>query len=201
MTLAAVAFAAGAAALQWQASVPAWGWVGLLPIFLVGLFLDGRFRPVWACAAGFLWASAFAHLRMGDWLAPELEGRDLEVVGVVSSLPARLERGVRFEFEVESAPNGERLPKKLLLSWYRAPLFGEEPPALLASELHPGERWLLTVRLRRPHGNVNPNGFDYEAWLLERGIGATGYVRQKGSQTLLGQRNDYVEKAREAIRD
>ena len=32
------------------------------------------------------------------------------------------------------------------------------------------------VRLRRPHGNLNPNGFDYEAWLLDRGIGATAHV-------------------------
>jgi competence protein ComEC len=40
-----------------------------------------------------------------------------------------------------------------------------------------GERWRFTVRLRRPHGSVNPHGFDYEAWLLERGIRATGYVR------------------------
>ena len=30
---------------------------------------------------------------MADWLAPELEGRDLDVVGVVSSLPAVGERG------------------------------------------------------------------------------------------------------------
>src|SRR4249920_2199581 len=148
MTLAALAFAAGAAALQWQAALPAWGWVWLLPFFTLGIFFDRRFSFIWAFAAGFLWAAGFAHLRMADWLAPELEGRDLDVVGVVSSLPARLERGVRFELEVESAPNGERLPKKLLLSWYRTPVFQEEQPALLASEIHPGERWLLTVRLR-----------------------------------------------------
>ena len=71
--------------------------------------------------------------------------------------------------------------------------------------MHPGERWLLTVRLRRPHGNVNPHGFDYEAWLLERGIGATGYVRQKGSAEACSAPEtaffDLVEKAREAIRD
>ena len=60
------------------------------------------------------------------------------------------------------------------------------------------------MRLRRPHGNVNPNGFDYEAWLLERGIGATGYVRSRGEQRLLGRRDsalDRVEQAREAVRD
>jgi competence protein ComEC len=70
--------------------------------------------------------------------------------------------------------------------------------------VHPGERWLMTVRLRRPHGNVNPNGFDYEAWLLERGIGATGYVRPRGAQRLLGARNsflDRIEQARESVRD
>src|SRR5205823_5777604 len=41
-------------------------------------------------------------------------------------------------------------------------------------------------------------------WLLERGIGATGYVRQRGEQRLIGFRNaplDLVEKTREAVRD
>src|SRR6185503_980973 len=80
----------------------------------------------------------------------------------------------------------------------------EAEPALLAAAVHPGERWMFTVRLRRPHGNLNPNGFDYEAWLLERGIGATGYVRQRGEQRLLGRRVnalDLVETAREAVRE
>ena len=156
---------------------------------------------------GFLWASTCANWRLADRLAPELEGRDLAVVGVVSSLPALGERSVRFEFEVESA-EGARLPKKLLLSWYRSP-FAEEAPALRAEGVHPdgvhpGQRWLLTVRLRRPHGLVNPHGFDYEAWLLERGIGATGYVRQRGEQRFLGFRHgilDSIEKTREAVRD
>jgi competence protein ComEC len=204
MTLAAIAFAAGAAALQWQAALPGWGWVWLLPSCVLLAWQFPRSMPLWTFMGGFLWAAACAQLRMGDWLAPELEGRDLDVVGVVSSLPARMERGLRFELEVESAPNGERLPKKILLSWYRSPVFGEEMPALLERELHPGERWLLTVRLRRPHGSVNPHGFDYEAWLLERGIGATGYVRQKGVQRLLGTRNgffDGIELIRKNIRD
>src|SRR5262249_32399871 len=156
------------------------------------------FLVVFAFAAGFLWAPACAQLRLADWLAPELEARDVDVVGVVSSLPARVERGARFELDTESAPNGEHLPQKLLLSWYGTQ-FNEDAP--IEREVHPGERYLLTVRLKRPHGNVNPNGFDYEAWLLERGIGATGYVR-KGS--LLGSRNgisDWIERARESVRD
>jgi competence protein ComEC len=201
MTLAALSFALGAALLQWQPVLPSLWWASSLPVLGVLAFHKPRTVALFTFALGFLWAALLAHERMADWLAPELEGRDLQVVGVVAGLPAVGERSVRFELDVES---GEaRLPKKLLLSWYRSPLY-EEAPAVLGGALHPGERWLFTVRLRRPHGNVNPQGFDYEAWLLERGIGATGYVRNRGAQKLLGFRNspfDLIERAREAVRD
>src|SRR5512134_908138 len=201
MTLAALAFAGGAAALQLQAELPSPWWVLLLPL-LAAIAFKGRLGALpLAFAAGFLWAAGAANVRMANWLAPELEGRDLEVVGVVASLPAVGERAVRFEFEVESSD--QRLPRKLLLAWYRSP-WSEEGAALLEETVHPGERWLFTVRLRRPHGHVNPYGFDYEAWLLERGVGATGYVRSRGAQRRIGHRNgffDRVEKSREAVRD
>src|SRR6185503_2342454 len=203
MTLAALAFAAGAATLQLQAELPSAAWFAALLPCCAGLWLRPKLAPLFTFVIGLLWAAALAHLRMADWLAPELEGRDLEVVGVVSSLPALSERSVRFEFEVESAPGGARLPHKLLLSWHRTPV-SEEGAALLEQAVHPGERWLFTVRLRRPHGNVNPYGFDYEAWLLERGVGATGYVRQRGERRKIGSRNgisDLIEKARESVRD
>ena len=202
MTLAALAFAAGAAFLQQQAALPAVAWVWLLPV--CALLLPVKRLAFVACfAIGFLWAAGWANWRMADRLAPELEGRDVAVVGVVASLPASGERALRFEFDVESVPGGEKLPGKLLVSWYRGSAW-EEAPAVLASALHPGERWLLTLRLRRPHGLVNPHGFDYEAWLLERGVGATGYVRARGEQRKLGQRNsplDRIEQAREVVRD
>jgi competence protein ComEC len=201
MTLTALAFAVGAAALQQQAELPPLAWLALLPACIAGIYFRPKLSAAFALGLGFLWAAAMAHLRMADWLAPELEGRDLDVVGVVSGLPALSERAVRFEFEVESAE--VRLPRKLLLAWHRGP-WTEEGPALLGESVHPGERWLFTVRLRRPHGHVNPYGFDYEAWLLERGVGATGYVRQRGEQKRIGFRNqfpDLVERAREAVRD
>jgi competence protein ComEC len=202
MTPALLAFAAGVILLQQQAALPSPVLAGLL-LPLAALAFRFKFLAlVPAFLAGFFWAAFCAGQRMGDWLAPQLEGRDIEVVGVVSSLPAHGERGVRFELAVESAPGGERLPKKLLLWWYYTALQEAEaaPPA---QSVHPGERWLFTVRLRRPHGNVNPNGFDYEAWLLERGIGATGYVRQRVAPRLAGRRDsllDRVEQAREAVR-
>ena len=201
MTLAAFSFALGAALVQQLAALPPASWALALPLLGVLAWRMPRSAFILAFAAGFAWAALLAHERMAGWLAPELEGRDFQVTGVVSSLPATGERGARFELEVESAP--VPLPAKLLLTWYRSAA-AEDAAAPLGSVVHPGERWRLTVRLRRPHGNVNPFGFDYEAWLLERGIGATGYVRDRGERSFLGFRgspSDYIETAREAVRD
>jgi competence protein ComEC len=61
------------------------------------------------------------------------------------------------------------------------------------------------VRLKRPHGNANPHGFDYEAWLLERGIRATGTVRSRAGATRLDEfawRPGYaVERLRDTLRE
>lgn len=128
-----------------------------------------------ALLAGVAWTGVRAEWRLADSLPAALEGRDVTVHGIVDGLPQTLPNGVRFVFRVDA---GEAVvPRRIQLSWYG----GAELPAL-----RPGQRWTLTVRLRRPHGFSNPHGFDYEAWLLERGVRATGYVR-RGDNRLLGE--------------
>jgi len=209
MTAVILSFACGVLFLQLQPELPGpgWfaGWSGLCALLL--LCRIKAFRSPAAFALGFCWALGAAQLRLAERLAPELEGRDIEVVGIVSGLPAAGERGLRFEFVPEHAD--AKLPGRILLSWYRGPGAGElreDQPAVLSSPVHPGERWRFTVRLRRPHGNFNPQGFDYEAWLTERGFGATGYVRSSGSSypEKLGERNsfsDRIELMRERVRE
>src|SRR6267143_1317049 len=153
MTLTALAFAAGAALLQQQAQLPWLAWLAFLPLCIGLAALRWRGAAVFALAGGFLWAAACAHWRMADWLSPELEGRDLQVVGVVAGLPALGERSVRFEFDVESAE--QKLPSKIQLSWYRSSAY-EDQPALLAGMVHPGERWRFTVRPRSPSATSAP---------------------------------------------
>src|SRR5437762_1032254 len=64
------------------------------------------------------------------------------------------------------------------LAWYNGwPRDGETGAETAFPPIHAGERWALTVRLKRPHGTVNPHGFDVEAWLLQNDFRATGYVR------------------------
>src|SRR5438093_13194398 len=103
MTLTALAFAAGAALLQQQGQLPWLAWLAFLPLCIGLAALRWRGAAVFALASGFLWATACAHWRMADGLSPELEGRDLQVDGVVAALPALGERGGRFEFEGDSA--------------------------------------------------------------------------------------------------
>jgi competence protein ComEC len=44
------------------------------------------------------------------------------------------------------------------------------------------------VRLKRPYGTHNPHGFDLEAWMLEQGIAASGYVRERPAPQRLAAR-------------
>ena len=206
-----VAFVAGVCVLQWQAELPSLGTIGAVAACAVVAALgampgvrDGRPEAralvlvAAAGAVGFAYAAALSTLRLADALAFADEGRDVVVEGVVSSLPVRLERGVRFEFDVERVVTpGVTVPRRLLLGWYN------DWPVL-----RPAERWQFAVRLKRPHGVLNPGGFDLEAWLLERNLRATGAVRTGRRDPVprlvdprVERPGPLAERARHALRD
>jgi competence protein ComEC len=145
--------------------------------------------------------------RLDARLPSAWEGRDIVVAGVVASLPQPIERGVRFDLEVESASGpADAVPVplagRIALAWYT----GRAPEELQrVAPVRAGERWRFTVRLKRPVGHANPHGFDYEVWLLEQDVRATGYVRPRGEATRLdafaGTPRAWIERARERLRD
>ena len=203
MRSAVLAFAAGVLLLQTRGELPppafwlAGGVLACLPLFLCvrpatrALFLVG------CLLIGFGWAAWRAEIRLADELGRDWEGRDVEVIGTIAGLPQDFERGVRFEFAVEQRlTDGAAVPGRLQLAWYAG---RNGQPTVV-----PGERWRFTVRLKRPHGGANPGGFDYEAWLLERGIRATGYVRPEPATRLVAfvwHPGHVVERLRATIRD
>lgn len=172
----------------------AWRWPRAFVLALLGV-----------AALGFAAAGGRAALRLADALDPALEGRDLQVVGTVASLPQRGPSGLRFRLDVESGatPQGEpvRLPPSLSLGWYTG--WHEDAVATAPQAgLRAGQRWRFTVRLRQPHGNRNPHGFDYELQLFEQNLRATGYVRDAPApQRLADGAAHPVERARQALRD
>ena len=207
-----VMFAGGAWLLQQQPELPGASLSSLLAAGGLLLVLRGAHPAVHAgrivvtgaawFGAGFFWAAALAHVRMADALPPEWEGRDIVIAGTVASLPQRYERSVRFELEVEKVvTEGARVPRRIALSWWKSAV---REGALETGEPRAGERWQLSARLRRPRGTANPHGFDYEGWLLERNIRATGYVRpwsgNRRLESMVHRPAYWVEAAREALR-
>jgi len=182
----------------------------LLPAMLIAGTMAGAGLAGWR-------ACAYA----AEALDPALEGRDLQVVGVVAQMPQRGDGAVRFLLDVESARwagdaerSLPRVPSRIALGWYadNTGLWGRAPeeaaraaPAAAAAPVHAGERWQMTVRLKAPHGNLNPHGFDQELRLWEQDVHASGYVRT-GARDAQPQRQAQtwrhpVERAREAVRD
>jgi competence protein ComEC len=145
--------------------------------------------------------------RLSAQLAPALESRDLLLIGVVDQMPQVSPDGVRFVLAVERALDAGaavRLPERVSLVWLYG-LSDDGSVAALRPDLRAGQRWQVPARLRRPHGAMNPHGFDGELWLFEQQIGATGTVRS----ALAGPRPALldetatrpIERARQALRD
>lgn len=166
----------------------------ILALLLVALRLDSRppriaARLAGGACAGFLWAALLAGHYLADELPKHLEGEDLLLVGTIDSLPFRFAQGQRFNFAIEHAQsNGQEvaLPHRVALSWYNTLHDDELQPA----EVQPGERWQLKVHMQRPHGTANIGGFDYEVWLLEQDLRATGAVRSDASSQMFNRRLD-----------
>lgn len=176
---------------------------------------------LWACVwlvAAFGVTGWHAGAR-GGGMAPVLEGQDLEVVGLVQAMPQRQDLGWRFRFRIEQAwrldPSGavqsvalgQDLPEQVYLGWYGQdgmPDSGWNASAL-PEPVKAGERWRFRVRLKAPHGHMNPRGFDYELWLWEQGIRATGYVRtgakDPAPQRLASTWAHPIEGWRQSVRD
>jgi competence protein ComEC len=224
MRSAIIGFVIGVAWLQCQAALPSTLTLGLLSALLVLPILLNRLVPalfhrsvlkittlaLCGALAGFVWAALFAQHYLNSELPKEWEGREVTVIGTIDSLPFRFDDGVRFNFAVERVlpVDGQTpiIPPKISLAWYSA--FRDQETQTVG-DVQPGERWQLTVRLQRPHGNTNPWGFDYEVWLLEQDLRATGYVRSDEKSAFKNQLQDQfvvsfgnvVERCRGWLRD
>ena len=206
-----IAFCFGVWLLQQQAALPSVRWLWLLPLMSAVLLLPRsaylisinlrRFGVGLLCTAlGFAWAAWRAELQLADRLPVHWQGVDIAVVGVVSDLPQTNARGERFVLDVERVitPNVPGLKRiQLTRYWPR----GSRPDP----SVHAGERWQFTVRLKRPYGTHNPHGFDLEAWMLERGIAGSGYVREAPQPMRINMRaatpSAWIAVTRAAIRE
>lgn len=169
---------------------------------------------------GLSWAGVLAHFRLGEQLASNLVGQERELSGVIISLPTRSPQGWHFQFQLDAiksvenellaspqvSQSSQTIPHKLAVSWFDHP----NNPSEFAN-LQPGQRWRFTLKLKPVHGNANPYGFDYEAWMLEQGLQTSASVRiseeSRGSaqarlvDDFVWSLNNMVERSRSALRE
>lgn len=182
LLLHAVLFTAGALAVLALPSLPPLAWLAGLTI---PALLPWPWRRWYAMALlGALLTVLHAQQLIAQRWPLVQSDQEVQVQGRIVSLPQRRlsagsheESNEDAEGEVPEAPRHDwhflfasqdpALPRLLRVAWYRS----DQTP-------QGGDCWTLRLRLRTPHGSLNPGGYDYEAWLFEQGIGATATVRE-----------------------
>lgn len=158
------------------------------PSFIFPVFFKSQIIPIAAFFAGGIVLTAFYI----SYIYPELnleqiEGKTIEVKGYVDSIPGKTAEKQSFEFFITARQVLAAAPVKankvhpdmnmqnrqwdnsftgkVRLSWYYT-----------NKQLKSGQQWQLKIRLKKPNGLLNGD-FDYEKWLYQNRILATGYVR------------------------
>jgi competence protein ComEC len=192
--LAVVGFVAGALWVQFQMTLPSeqallpWVLASLTVAFFVCFFSaqqygksmsQGLCTALLVCnalagtALGGTWAATIGAQRVADGWPAAYEGVDIVATGYVANMPTLGTQSQRVQFVIESNETHAALNgKTVLLSWYYGTF-----------NLQPAQRYRLTFRAKQRHGGLNPGGFDYELWLVSRGIAATGYIPRQSGRT------------------
>ena len=190
MLAGALAVLAGAVLVQGLSVLPPRWLDAVLAVFALAGFLAclrwQKFAWLWVVplvVGAFAWTAWRADLAMQARLPHALEKQDILVNGTVTDLPQAQDGSTRFEFDIARAQfNGRSVPVqgRVRLSWYASRR--HDVPVI-----HPCSTWRLRVRMKRPHGLVNPGGMDFERSALQKGIIATGYVRDDPANAPLEQ--------------
>jgi len=190
--IAALILLLGVLFVQCLPSLPPYGLLGAL--LIAALLLGWRF-PRWrwlSCLLlGVVWAAWRGATGMDARLPRALEGRDFSVVGRIAELPQVRSDATSFNLRVESATLDGKpvaLHGHINVSWYEG-----------APSIEPCSHWLLLLRLKRPRGLLNPGGADSERSSLERGVVATGYVRDDPDNRPLRASSFCINGVRDAI--
>lgn len=150
-------------------------------VFVKKIFFPATFPTILlilGCCSGALWTVLYIECIERELDLRQLEGQTIQVTGQIVSLPEKDAKKTQFEFAIYSrnlgaADNSKRhrqdsgFKGKVRLSWYGP-----------SHKVEAGQYWQLDIRLKNNNGLMNPGGFDYEQWLFQHHIQATGYIRK-----------------------
>lgn len=189
-----LAFLAGVVCLQLQPQLPLLYWSGLIVPVAALTYRSKKHYWLMFLFSGFFWANLQGWNYLQSVPDQSLVRQDILVSGVVSDLPIQDSRSIKFRFNIESFKlegYSGAIPEHIKLSWYYSKVV-----------IRPGDRWQFIVRIKPPSGFQNPGGFDYEAWLYQQNIHATGYIRKSPLNKIIdnGNWSSVVDRMRFKIR-
>lgn len=120
---------------------------------------------------GVAWASTYSDNNKSKVISETFEAIDLVATGYICSIPKRKESFTALELcnatiNIQGKPERRLEGLRLKLNW-----FTKEDVQLKGINT-------FDVRLKKPHGMVNPSGFLYEKWLFRKGIHGVGYIKR-----------------------
>ena len=166
----AAAFSLGICAVTLQRSLIPVEVLAAMAITGAGLCFGPGLRLLPIFVFGLVWGNSVYHHALDQRITDRNDGGTHEILGTVIGIPHQGVQRIRFDFlilEADRQTGADWVGRTVRLRWYESP-----------NVLTPGDQWKLKVKLRPPRGYRNQHGFDYERFLLENGIRATGYVRE-----------------------
>ncbi|HSW93999.1 MAG TPA: DNA internalization-related competence protein ComEC/Rec2 [Gammaproteobacteria bacterium] len=193
----ALAFLCGVLLLQQFTVLPGLRWLPVIIVFvfLIEFFCVKKFkwlRYLSAILLGFSWTLFYVTVFCSWHLPHELEGKSLHVNGTIASIPNDSDNTLSFLFALKKIES-EKVHATIKLSLRDENL----------KNVRVGDQWQFVVRLKRVHGLMNPGGFDYEAFALQEGIRANGYVIKSSENQLLESHwyHDFPDRIRQKLKD
>ena len=171
-------------------------WVTLVALLLCAFvaYWKNSARLALLFALGVAWTNFTATDLLHTTIDSALEKQDVVVSGKIVGVPLQTPHYSRFDFVVDALTWKDKAydsPGKIRLKAYHN-----------ADVFKANQAWQFTVRLKRARGYQNPGSrFNYETYLFEHRIRATGYVRNEASNRLInpGLNKYSISKFRERI--
>lgn len=125
---------------------------------------------------GSIWMIIYAFYALSWRLDSGVEGKNCVVEGYIASIPIKQSNYLIFNFQLSSL-QGKKSQALIRLSW------NNDYPIVSV-----GDKWRFIVRLKQPHGFLNPGGFDKEKQFLINHIRAEGYITKNQANVCLQSR-------------
>lgn len=161
--------------------------ISLLASIILILFLLLRYKSwlvIWGGVCGMIWATMAANYYLHWQLPSKFYQQNVIVEGFVDSIvskPSGNEASSYINFSAHKVGNRNLLfTPRIRISWFKP-----------IDELKQGQHWRLFVKLKRPVGLANEDGFNYQKWLASQNIVATAYVKASPSNTLINRDISY----------